>query len=68
MDIDDYIFVSFKESDTIHYKMIESVNFQIDYIIDNLSLTKILKEKKMSDGLFIVCNKYEDSNIYTNDV
>jgi hypothetical protein len=63
MDIDDYIFVSFKESDTIHYKMIESVNFQIDYIIDNLSLTKILKEKKMSDGLFIVCNKYEDSNI-----
>lgn len=63
MDIDDYIFVSFKESGTIHYKMIESVNFQIDYIIDNLSLRKILKEKKIGDGLFIVCNKYEDSKI-----
>ena len=63
MSIDDYIFVSFKESDTIHYRMIESVKFQIDWIIDNLSLKRFLKEKKMVDGLFIVCNKYEDSHI-----
>ena len=48
MSIDDYIFVSFKESDTIHYRMIESVKFQIDWIIDNLSLKRFLKEKKMT--------------------